>query len=196
MLRVCFLNSGPESFSRATSPAGGPCPPAGEVAKPSKETPEGMKRANALRYTEYLGILKRERQITRKFLEGPELRRSAQPPSLGEAIHKVREATTENLLEATGELRDRQEKLFRATVELIRVMKEAEEGPWEAGAGLTEPFLRRWLGEQVSKMEKLKENLDQKGWELGLGKKAKRKCGGAPSTQGTGRVETRREEKG
>ena len=29
---LCFLNSGPESFTGATSPAGGRCPPAGEVA--------------------------------------------------------------------------------------------------------------------------------------------------------------------
>ena len=39
MPNVCFLNSGPESFTRATSPAGGPCPPAGEVAKPSSLHP-------------------------------------------------------------------------------------------------------------------------------------------------------------
>ena len=36
MPHVCFLNSSPESFARATSPAGGPYPPAGEVAKPSR----------------------------------------------------------------------------------------------------------------------------------------------------------------
>ena len=33
---VCFLDSGPESFTGATSPAGGRCPPAGEGAKPSR----------------------------------------------------------------------------------------------------------------------------------------------------------------
>ena len=33
---LCFLNSCPESFTRATSPAGGRCPPAGDVAKPSR----------------------------------------------------------------------------------------------------------------------------------------------------------------
>ena len=79
-----------------------------------------------------------------------------------------REVTAENLLAATGELRDRQSKLFRATVALIVVVKEAGEGPWEPGSGLTEENLRRWLEEQVSRMEELKESLDQKRRKLAM----------------------------
>ena len=40
--RACFLNSGPESLARATSPAGVPCPPAGEVAKPSTHREDSL----------------------------------------------------------------------------------------------------------------------------------------------------------
>ena len=56
----------------------------------------------------------------------------------------------------TGDLRDRQSKLVRAKVELIGAIKEAEKGLWEAGAGLTEQALRRWLREQVSRTDELK----------------------------------------
>ena len=108
----------------------------------AEEAPEGLMRANALRYTEYLGMLNMERQITRNVLEGPELRRSALPQSSGGATQEVREVTSEDLLatatKETEELRDRQGKLVRTTVQLIGAVKEAEEGPWEAGAGLTE----------------------------------------------------------
>ena len=41
------------------------CQEAAERNK-AEETPEEVKRANALRYTEYLGMLKLERQTTRK----------------------------------------------------------------------------------------------------------------------------------
>ena len=98
----------------------------------AEEAPEGVKRANALRYTEYLGMLKMGRQITRNIIEGPEIRVSAPPPSSWGPSYEVREGTAENLLAATGELRDWQGKLFRATVALIGAINEAEEGPWEA----------------------------------------------------------------
>ena len=128
----------------------------------AEEAPEGVKRANALRYTEYLGVANMKRRITRKILEGTGLRMIAPPPSSGEAYYEEREVTAENLLAATRELRDRHGRLFRATVALIVAVKEAEEGPWEPGSGLSEEALRRWLKEQVSRMEELKESLDQK----------------------------------
>ena len=53
-MSVCFLNSGPESFTGATSPAGGRCPPAGEVAKPSSPGQEREKLLALLDdYAEY-----------------------------------------------------------------------------------------------------------------------------------------------
>ena len=93
---------------------------------------------------------------------------SVLPPSSRGASHEAREVTIENLLAATGELRDRQGRLFRATVALIVAVKEAEEGPWEAGSGLTEEALLKWLGKQVDRIEDLKESLDQKRRELAM----------------------------
>ena len=151
---------------------------------------------NALRYTEYLGMLKIERQITRKVLKGPGLRVSAPPPSSGGASHKVREVTAKNLLAATGELRDRQGKLFRATVVLIGAVKEAEEGPWEAGSGLLEEALREWLGVQVSRTDELKESLDQKRSELAMQVPVRKKKGSGEKGQKYGaQDEWKREEK-
>ena len=51
---------------------------------------------------------------------------------------------------------------------LIVAVKEAGEGPLEAGSGLREGALLRWLGEQVARMEDLKESLDQKRRELAM----------------------------
>ena len=138
-----------------------------EVAERNKaeEAPEGVKRANALRYMEYLGMVKMERKMTRKILKSPTPRMSEPSPSSGGASYKVWEVTVKDLLAATGELRERQGKLFRATAAIIWAVKEAEDGPWEAGPGLKEEVLR-WLGEQVSWMDELEKSLDQKGWEL------------------------------
>ena len=45
------------------------------------EAPEGVKRANVLRYKEALGMAKKERQVTRELIEDPTRRRSAPYPS-------------------------------------------------------------------------------------------------------------------
>ena len=109
-----------------------------------------------------------ERGLRRKVLEDPGPKLPAPPPSLRGASYGVREVTAENLLAATGELRDRQDKLSRATAGLIGAVKEAGEGPLEAGPGLTEEALLRWLRVQVARMEDMKESLDQKRRELAL----------------------------
>ena len=127
-----------------------------------------IRRANTTKYLEYLGMVKLERKLTRKILEDPGLKPPAPPPSSRETSYGVREVTTENLLAAAGELKDRQDKLSRATAALIVAMKEAGEGPWEAGSGLREGALLRLLGEQVARMEDLKESLDQKRRELAM----------------------------
>ena len=74
----------------------------------------------------------------------------------------------ENLTAATGELRDRQDKLSRATAALIVAVKEAGVGPWEAGSGRREEALLRWLGDRAAWMKDLKESLDQKKRELAM----------------------------
>ena len=87
----------------------------------------------------------------------------------------------ENLTAATGELRDRQDKLSRATAALIVAVKEAGEGPWEARSGLREEALLRWL-------------LDQKRRELTMRTQVgeeKRKCEGFPEVRHKGGVDTR-----
>ena len=71
-------------------------------------------------------------------------------PFIRGAYYEAGEVTAENFLAATRERRDRQGKLVRATAALIGAVKEAEEGPWEAGLGLKKEALRKWLGEQVS----------------------------------------------
>ena len=71
-------------------------------------------------------------------------------------------ATAENLLAGTGELKDRQDKLSRATAALIVAVKEAGGGQWDAEPGLTEEALRGWLGEQEDRIEDPKERLDLK----------------------------------
>ena len=45
--------------------------------------------------------------------------------------------------------------------------------------GLTEEALRRWLGEQVSRMDELKESLDQKRRELAMQAPVREKKGSA-----------------
>ena len=40
------------------------------------EAPEGVRRANILRYKEALGMVKKERQVTRELLEDPKGKRS------------------------------------------------------------------------------------------------------------------------
>ena len=128
-------------------------------------------------------MVKMERQVKRKIIEGPTLRMPALPPSSGGASYEVRGVTAENLLATTRELRDRQGKLVRATAALIGAVKEAEEGSWEAGSGLKEEALRKWLGEQVSRMDKLEESLDQKGGELAKRAPVREKQGSAEEGQ-------------
>ena len=114
-------------------------PPQGQEAadrNEAEEAPEGVKLANSLRYKEYLGMVKMERQIIRKLIEGPTQRRSAPLHSSGGVSYEVGGVTIENLLAANRELRDRQGKLVRAMAALIGSVKEAEEGSWEAGSGL------------------------------------------------------------
>ena len=122
----------PRALGEPHAPAQLDPPPCQEAAEKNEteEAPKGVRRANNIRYMEYLGMVKMERKITRKILEGPGLRMSVPPPSSRGASHEAREVTTENLLAATGEMRDRQGRLFRATVALIVAVKEAEEGPW------------------------------------------------------------------
>ena len=67
--------------------------------------------------------------------------------------------------------------MVRATAALIEAVKEAEKGPWEVGPGMKEEALRTWLGEQVSRMDKLEESLDQKGGRLAKGAPAREKQG-------------------
>ena len=69
--------------------------------------------------------------------------------------------------------------MVRATAALIGAVKEAEEGSWEAGSGLKEEALRRWLGEQVSRMDELKESLDQKRRDLTMQALVREKKGSA-----------------
>ena len=69
------------------------------------EAPEGVKRANALRYKEYLGMAKKERQVIRKLIEGQPRRRSAPHHSSGGAAYKVGGVKIEKLLAANRELK-------------------------------------------------------------------------------------------
>ena len=55
----------------------------------AKEAPEGVKRATALRYKEYLGMRKMERKMIRKILESPTPMRSEPPLSSRGATHGV-----------------------------------------------------------------------------------------------------------
>ena len=125
-----------------------------------------MKRANALRYKEYLGMAKKERQVIRELIEGPTRRRSAPHPSSGGVAYEVGGVTIEKLLAANRELKAWQGKLVRATADLISAVKKSEEGSWKADSGLKEGALRKWLGEQLSRMSKIEEGLDRKGGEL------------------------------
>ena len=68
---------------------------------------------------------------------------------------------------------------MRATAALTEAVKEAEYGPWEVGAGLKKEALRTWLGEQVARMDKLEESLDQKGGRMAKGAPAREKQGSA-----------------
>ena len=145
--------------------------------------------ANSLRYKKYLGMMKMERHIKRKIIEGPTLRMPAPHPSAGGTSYKVGGVTAESLLVATKELRDWQGKLVRATAALIEAVKEAEDGPWEVGAGLKEEALRTWLGEQVARMDKLEESLDQKGGRMAKGAQAREKQGSAEEGQRYGAQE-------
>ena len=71
-----------------------------------EEAPEGVKRANSLRYKEYLGMAKMERQVIRELMECPKRRRSAPPHSSGGVSYKVEGITIEKQLAANKELKD------------------------------------------------------------------------------------------
>ena len=135
-------------------------------SRQTEDVPEDMRRVNTTWYLEYLGMVKIERKLMRKIHEDPGPRPPAPPPSSRGASCGASEVTSENLLAATEELRDRQDKLSGATAALIVAVKEAGEGPWEAGPGLTEEALLGWLEKQVDRMKDLKESLDQKRSEL------------------------------
>ena len=74
-------------------------------------------------------------------------------------------------------------------------VKEVEEGPWEAASVLTEEALRRWLEEHVSRMDELKESMDQKRRELAAQTPVREKKGSAEEGQRhVGQEELKREE--
>ena len=102
-------------------------------------------------------MMKMERHVKRKIIEGHTLRMPAPPPSAGGTSYEVGGVMAESLLGATKELREWQGKLVRATVALIESVKEAKDGPWEVGTGLKEEALRTWLGEQIARVDKLEE---------------------------------------
>ena len=56
--------------------------------------------------------------------------------------------------------------------------------PWELGAGLKEEALRTWLGEQIARVDKLEESLDQKGGRMAKGAPAREKQGSVKEGQG------------
>ena len=91
-----------------------------------------MKRANSLRYNEYLGMEKKERQVIRELIEGPTRRRSTPNPSSGGAAYEVGGVKIEKLLAANKELKAWQGKLVRATADFISAVKKSEEGSWKA----------------------------------------------------------------
>ena len=100
-------------------------------------------------------------------IEGWRIRQSEDVPEGARgASYGASKVTAENLLAATEELRDRQDRLTGATAALIVAVREAGEGPWEAGSGQREEALLGWLEKQVDQMEDLKESLDQKRREL------------------------------
>ena len=72
----------------------------------------------------------------------------------------------EKPLAANKELKDWQGMLNRATAALIGALKKAEDGSWKADSGLKEEALRKWLGEQLSRMSKIEVGPDRKGGEL------------------------------
>ena len=110
-------------------------------------------------------------------------------PSAGGISHEVGGVTAESLLVATKEFREWQGKLVRATAELIEAVKEAEDGPWEVGTGLKEEALRTWLREQIARVDKLEESLDQKGGRMAKGAPAREKQGSVEEGQGYGAQE-------
>ena len=59
---------------------------------------------------------------------------------------------------------------------------------------MKEEALRRWLGEQVSRMDKLEESLDQKGGELARGAPVRKKQGSAEEGQRYGAQEEWKQE--
>ena len=102
------------------------------------EAPEGVKRANVLRYKEDLGMAKKERQVTRELIEDPTRRRSVPYALSGGVAYEVGGVTIEKLIAANKELKVWQGKLVRATADLINVIKKAEEGLWKTDSGLKE----------------------------------------------------------
>ena len=78
-------------------------PPSQEKADSDEanEAPDEVQRANNLRYKEYLGMMKMERHVKRKIIEGQTLRMPAPPPSAGGTSYEVGGVTAESLLGAT-----------------------------------------------------------------------------------------------
>ena len=60
-----------------------------------------------------------------------------------------------------------QGKLVRSKADLISVVKKSEKGSWKEGPGLKEEALKKWRGEQLSRMSKTEEGLDPKGLPSG-----------------------------
>ena len=84
--------AGPKALGKSHAPAQLDPPQRQEAAERNKtdEVPEGVRRANTTRYLEYLKMVKMERKLTRKILEGPGLKQSAPPPALRGASNGVR----------------------------------------------------------------------------------------------------------
>ena len=112
-----------------------------------EEAPEGVKRANVLRYKEALGMAMKERKVTRELLEDPTGKRSTPYLSSRGVAEGIGGVTIEKLIAANKEMKVWQRKLVRARADLINILKKAKEGVWKAGLGLKEEALRRWLGE-------------------------------------------------
>ena len=82
-----------------------------------------MQTANTLRYKEYLWMMKMERHVGRKIIEGPTLWMPVPHSSTGGTSYEVEGVTAESLLIATKEIRDWQGKLVRATAAIIEAVK-------------------------------------------------------------------------
>ena len=113
-----------------------------------------MKRANDIRYLEYVKIVKIERRLQRKILKDP----GPKPATP--------EATAENLLGGAEQLRAQQERMTEATTKLLVVVSEVRGGPWGGGSERTEEDLIKWLGVQDDRVDELQEKIVRRAREL------------------------------